>query len=200
MWEMEKRKMTQEEREELCKKDMEEWVITNNDVNNRICNHIKRFYNSEWKLDINWFFDRAKEVVNILFEQPWENRTFWTIEQFKEFLIKWLKLYILDYNLDYETSKKLRKSMIRLSFMYWEFLTFWDEITDWVKKYLKENRNNEQKKEEIKMLIEKDYEIFFWEWSSEKILDTKVWQNTNDIIEVFSMWYYSAKSNLKLEE
>ena len=77
---------------------------------------------------------------------------------------------------------------------------YWEIITDSVKKYLKENRNNEQKKEEIKILIEKDYKLFFWEWSSENILDTKVWKAKNDIIEVFSRWYYSANSNWKPEK
>ena len=199
MWEIEKRIMTQEERELLCKKDMEEWKITSKKADKRIYNHLIRFYR-EWNLDIKWFLKWANEIINKLFQQSWENNKFWNIEKFKEFLEKWLRLYVLKFNLDYETSKKLRKSIWRYKYMYWELVEFWEEITDGVNIYLKENRNNEQKKEEIKELVEKDYEIFFWEWSREKILDTKVWKAKNDIIEVFSRWYYSVNSNWKPEE
>ena len=76
--------------------------------------------------------------------------------------------------------------------MYWEILEYWEEITEDTKIYLEKNRHNEQKKEEIKQLVERDYEIYFWEWAKWKMLNTKVWQATNEIIEVFSDWYYGS--------
>ena len=199
MWELQNLK-TDEEWREIYEKDMEESREIEEQFNQEMFYHLKRYYNWGWQLDIDWFFERANEVLKKIFEQSWENREFWTIETFKGYLIKWVKLYILKYNLDYEISKKLWKSMLRFPLMYWEIIEFWEEITESVKKYQKENRNNEQKKEEIKELIEKDYEIFFWEWKNENILDTKVWKAKNDIIEVFSRWYYYVNSNWKPEE
>ena len=176
-------------------KEMEQYEITTQKFNQKILYHLKRYYNSNWKLDLDCFLDRANEFINKLFNQSWENNTFWNIDSFRRFLRKWLKLSILDYNLDFETSKKLIKSTWIFCYMYWEIVEFWEETTDSVKIYLEKNRNNEEKKEEIKQLVEKDYEIFFWEWAKWKTLNTKVWQTTNEIIEVFSNWYYGSLDN-----
>ena len=191
MWASEK-VISSKEWNEVYKQDMKESIEIEEKVNQEMYYHLKRYYSLEWKLDIDWFLKKSEKVVNELFNQSWEKNNFWNIDNFREFIIKWLKLSILDYNLDFETSEKLRKSMLRFCYMYWEIVEFWEKTTDWVKKYLEKNRNNEQKKEEIKKLVERDYELFFWESSKWKALNTNVWQTTNEIIEVFSNWYYGS--------
>ena len=172
--------------------EMKQYEITTQKINQEMFYHLKKFYNWEWKLYIDQFLNWAKEIVNRLFHQSWEKTTYWNINNFNEFLKKWLKLYILKFSLDYKTSKKLRKSIWRFCYMYWEIVEFWEDMTDWVKIYLEKNRHNEQKKEEIKELVERDYELFFWDWAKWKTLNTKVWQSTNEIIELFSSWYYGS--------
>ena len=186
---------TNTEWRKIYKNEIEEWEITINKVNEKVHKHLKKFYNFEWKLDINWFLNKADEIVKKIFKQPWENNTFWDVNNFKEFLKIWLKLSILAYNLDIEAWKKIIKSTWRFWYMYWEVLNYWDTLTEDLTVYLEKNRNNEQKKEEIKQLVERDYEIFFWKWAKWKTLNTKVWQTTNEIIEVFSNWYYGSLDN-----
>ena len=186
---------TDKEWKEIYIQDMKEAKEITKKFNNEMHIHLKRFYNLEWKIDIDWFLNNAQEVVIKLFQQPWENNNYWNIDNFREFLKKWLKLSILDYNLDDKTSKKLIDSTFEFWYMYWEIVEFWEETTDWVIIYLEKNRHNIQKKEDIKELVEKDYEIFFWEWTKGKKLNTKVWQATNDIIEIFSNWYYGSLDN-----
>ena len=194
MWESSRIK-TNEEWRKMYENDIEEWEVTINKVNKKAHIHIKKFYNWEWKLDLDWFLKWAKDITYEIFEQSWEKFLFWTIDNFKEFLKRWLKLYILDYNLDFDTSKRLRKSMWKFCYMYWELINYWELLSEDTKVYLEKNRNNKQKKEEIKELVERDYEIFFWEWTKWKTLNTKVWQATNEIIEVFTDWYYGSLDN-----
>ena len=173
-------------------KEIEQYDETSRIVNKEISEHLKIFYNDEWKLNIHWFLINAKEVVNKLYLQSWENRTFSNIDKFMDFLTKVIKLHILFYNLNSYETKTIRENVFRFWVMYWEVLKYWEILTQNIKIYLSKNRNNEEEKEKIKQLVEKDYEIFFWESAKWRILSTKVWQATNEIIEVFSDLYYGS--------
>ena len=164
-------------------------------LNKEISEHLRKYYDKKWILDIDWFLYKTQNIVDILYHQPWEEKNFWSKDIFLDFLTKIIKLHILYYNLELDGIEKLTDSTFECWLMYWELLKYWEKLTINVKQYLEKNRHNEQKKEEIKELVERDYEIYFWESTKWKMLSTKVWQTTNDIIEVFSNWYYGSLDN-----